>query len=76
MTDMEESVLNHPFVQGLNILAKYSTGPIRIHAEHDIIYAGPPEIEKGDVFKDDVQKLEELGGWHWADEGDCWAFFT
>lgn len=73
-TMIDERVLNHSFILGLNILCKYSQGRVDMHAEHDIIYAGP-SVSEEEVSEEDKNKLEELGGWHFSDEGDCWAFF-
>jgi len=73
---MDERITNDDFFKGLNILAKYSDQPLRMHAEHDVIYADFGSTPEDSVSEEDKQALEDLGGWHFSDEGDCWAYFT
>lgn len=60
------------FKEGLEILEKYSMPEYALCAEHDIIYVHTDHI----VSEDDERELDKLGGWHWNEDGECWAFFT
>lgn len=59
-------------VDGLTILMKYD--PCKcVAAEHDIFFACG--VKPGVVGEEDARALEALG-WHWSNEGECWARFT
>lgn len=58
-------------VEGLIILEAYD--PLNISAEHDIICAGPDDIEK--VSYDDRRRLDELG-WFVEVGSNSYAHFT
>lgn len=39
-----------------------------VDAQHDVIYAGGAGAEGIDAGR--------MGGWHWDEDFECWAFFT
>ena len=57
--------------EGLGVLLKY--GDDEVAVEHDVIYAGPNNLEK--VSVEDQIKLKELG-WYWSEDYDCWEYFV
>jgi len=65
------------FLSGVEILSKHQEPEERwgISAEHDIIYTCF-KINPNVMSKEDYKALEDLGGWYWDTEYECWAFFT
>lgn len=57
-------------IEGLKILSKY---PGDFAAEHDIIFAGPFDLES--ISEEDRFKLESLG-WFIDSQFDSWAYFV
>jgi hypothetical protein len=57
---------------GLAILSKYDPDAA-ICAEHDCIYV---QVSDETLTLADKTALDELGGWHWSEDADCWAMFT
>lgn len=57
---------------GLAILSKYDPDA-SICAEHDCIYV---QVSDETLTLEDKTALDELGGWHWSEDADCWAMFT
>jgi len=64
---------------GLAILSKYDPDA-SVCAEHDCIYVQISNLNLEDheslVSPEDKTALDELGGWHWSEDADCWAMFT
>ena len=60
---------NHEMAEAFTIFAKYEGDSL--HAEHDILYAGPSDIAS--MSPEDVKRLDELG---WFIEDESWAKFT
>lgn len=62
------------FLKGLEILRKYGLSN-KLAAAHDVIWVGC-EIPPEKMDKEDAERLENLGGWYFEEEYDCWATFT
>lgn len=58
---------------GLLILDEFAGLKFHVCCEHDIICAGPDNMD--DIDAEAAKKLEELG-WFWSEEYDRWAYFT
>ena len=64
-------VVMENLIEGLQILNKYKRSGV--DAQHDIIYAGPPNGSV--IMKDDKKRLLEIG-WGFDEENDSWYYFT
>lgn len=58
------------FIAGLEIFRKYHASDVS--AEHDIVYVGTFD----DVVSDEDKKTLDSLGFFWANEFDCWAYYT
>ena len=70
MSDTKKSQLAE-IAEALLIFDKYEDPWPFLSAEHDIIYAGSPNL----VSEEDVALLKELG-WHIDEDNDCFSRFV
>jgi len=65
-------------IQGLQLVAKYcehgEETQFAVEGEHEILYARSDK-GKDEWSEEDSKRMEELG-WHWNDDGECWARHT
>lgn len=60
-------------IKGLEILRFH--GADSVCAEHDVLYAGHPDIVEGTLNEEDKEAMANAH-WHWDKSVDSWAFFT
>ena len=59
-------------IEALNIFLKYTDTRYPTHCSHDQLSI--MEVEEGDVSKEDIQRLDELG-FFWSESDDCFISF-
>jgi hypothetical protein len=60
-------------LNGLKVFAKYGGEEHLVCAEHDILYAGPPNSSK--LTSEDEKALTDAG-WHFDKSVKTWGIFT
>ncbi len=60
-------------IEALTIFLKYRDEVYPTHCEHDVLCV--VGIAEDAISEEDQKKLDELGGWFWNTEYDCWASY-
>lgn len=63
------------FLEGFELLRPHIKDAFALNAEHDVIYV-LTEFTALSNTPADLQINLRSHGWHWSNEGDCWAFYT
>lgn len=58
---------------GFAVLTRYDDTRGGVSADHDMIWAGPQEVEQDEFTSGDQLRLEALG-WAWDDKVGRWSF--